>query len=187
MSNLIQLGSIMHIHPNRTWSRVNDWDYWKISLLSFSCCPVQNHQSENTGNIENVRGSTRKWDYLLIFFDPSPQNGFLVSKDPEQRTFERHQMLASPETLETFQMPAGDYEFPFMIALPSGHLGHSHGPESRIPHVPCQSRHWASLLERLYGVATDKNLPPSWPWYGQHDATISIGIIQGTSTQYEPC
>jgi hypothetical protein len=82
---------------------------------------------------------------LLIFFDPSPQDGFLVSKDREQRTFERHQMLASSKTLKAFQMPAGDYEFPFMIALPSGILDTVTGPNHEY-----HTYHVEAVIERRF-------------------------------------
>ncbi|KAJ6120013.1 hypothetical protein N7523_004293, partial [Penicillium sp. IBT 18751x] len=48
-----------------------------------------------------------------------PRDGFMIANERRQLTFERRQSLVASKTLNSFTLPAGNYEFPFTIHLDS--------------------------------------------------------------------
>lgn len=60
-----------------------------------------------------------KFSVFAINIRPdSPRDDFLIQNDRERITVISEQNIGSSKCLPSFQLPAGNYEFPFSISLP---------------------------------------------------------------------
>lgn len=105
----------------------------------------------------------------------------MISSDREQITFERNQSLAASKTLSSFTLPAGDYEFPFLIPLTSDAAetitGVNHEYHSYKMQVVIERRFGNEFVVsrpirvyRLFELETDH----SWPGYSEVGVDFSL-------------
>jgi hypothetical protein len=120
-----------------------------------------------------------------LTFPDSPRDDFLIQSDRERITVTSEQTIGSSKCLTSFQLPAGNYEFPFSIPL-SGRI---------LETVTCQRQmyhtyHVVATIERRFrGNSTISrpiriyDHPDLWVDHQLLSAPVVGSVRQGVSRQ----